>query len=453
MPKEIKLNGFALYSPSHQSLGLWRHPRDRSIDFNRLGHWVELARQLEAGLFDALFIADSTNIHDVYENSVATALRSAVQIPKHDPILLVSAMANATEHLGFGITGSVSYEPPYLFARRFSTLDHITDGRVAWNIVTNFSNAGARAVGLDAVKAHDTRYDVADEFLEVVYRLWEESWEDDALVADQATGVFTDPSKVHQISHKGTYFKVDAVHLVEPSPQRTPFLFQAGSSDKGRDFAARHAEAAFLADPSKAEIASAVADTRSRAIANGRDTDDIAFYALITVVVDHDEEAAKRKFEDYQRYADLEGSLAFLSGQTGIDLSKFDLDAPFPNRRNENAMTSLVDSIARSNTPSIREIALSNAIGGRGPVFVGSPTQVADLMEEWMDETGIDGFNLSYAVLPEGFTDFIMLVVPELQRRGRYKAAYAPGTLRQKLSGRSSAFLPLTHPGAQFRRN
>ncbi|MDH2384343.1 LLM class flavin-dependent oxidoreductase [Bradyrhizobium sp. CER78] len=452
MPKQIQVNGFAIFSPVHLSPGLWRHPDDRSLDFDTLDYWTDVARILEAGKFDSIFIADGIGIHDVYAGTADAALRSGAQIPKLDPMLLVSAMAHVTEHLGIGVTAPVSYEPPFTLARRFSTLDHLTKGRVAWNIVTGYSNAASRAVGRDNIMPHDPRYDLADEFLDAVYALWEGSWDDEAIVVDPIKGVIADPHHIRKVHHHGAHFKVDAIHLAHPSPQRTPFLFQAGASNRGKDFAARHAEAVFLGEHSKARTAANVAETRARARAFGRDEHDIRFYALTTAIVAETRVAAEAKYRDYQRYIDPKGSLALLSGWTGIDLSRYSLDDPFPTVKKDNAVTSMIDSFSRSERPwTIREIIEHNGIGGRGPVIVGSPAEVADELQAWVGETGIDGFNLSYAVTPGGYQDFAELVVPELQRRGVYKTEYAPGTLREKVFGTGRARLPLSHPAASFR--
>jgi len=449
--KQIRINGFAIHAPVHLSPGLWTHPRDRSLEFNTLDYWTDVARILERGKFDALFVADGIGIHDVYAGNADAALRSAAQIPKYDPMLLVSAMANVTEHLGFGITASVSYEPPFTLARRFSTLDHLTKGRIAWNVVTGYSAAASRAVGRPGINAHDLRYDIADEFLEAVYKLWEGSWEDGSVLRDKQSRVFADPTKIHRINHKGEHFALDAIHLVDPSPQRTPFLFQAGTSNRGRNFAAGHAEAVFVSDPSKSAVAEAVADIRGRAKAAGRDPYDVLFYSLITVIVGRTEAEAKAKLAEFQGYVDYEGALALFSGWTGIDLSKYALDDPFPAIRKDNAVSSVVDSFSRSDKVwTIREIIEHNTIGGRGPIAVGSPEQVADELQDWIARTDVDGFNLSYAITPEGYSDFVDLVVPELQKRGVYQTEYAPGTLREKVFGRD-ARLPSNHPAARYR--
>jgi long-chain alkane monooxygenase len=228
--QHILLNAFNMNCVGHINHGLWTHPRDRSTDYNTLEYWIDQARTLERGLFDGLFIADIVGVYDVYRNNVDVTLQESVQLPVNDPLLLVPAMAAATRHLGFGVTVNLTYEQPYLLARRFSTLDHLTRGRVGWNIVTGYLDSAARAMGLDAQLAHDERYDRADEYLEVLYKLWEGSWRDDAVLRDKAARVFADPAHVRKVSHQGRYYKVDGYHLSEPSRQRTPVLFQAGSS-------------------------------------------------------------------------------------------------------------------------------------------------------------------------------------------------------------------------------
>jgi FMN-dependent oxidoreductase (nitrilotriacetate monooxygenase family) len=229
--REIRLNAFDMACVGHIQQGMWTHPRDRSADYRSLDHWVGLARLLERGLFDGLFLADVLGVYDVYDGNPDAALRNAVQVPLLDPMLIVPAMAHATRHLGFGVTCNLAYEPPYLLARRFSTLDHLTNGRIGWNIVTGYLDSAARAMGFDAQMAHDDRYDLADEYMQVVRALWEDSWEDGAVRADRAAGVYADPARVHRVRHDGPQYRLDAIHLCEPSPQRTPVLYQAGASD------------------------------------------------------------------------------------------------------------------------------------------------------------------------------------------------------------------------------
>lgn len=249
--REIRLNAFDMNCVGHQSPGLWAHPRDRSWQYKDLEYWTDLARLLERGKFDGLFIADVLGIYDVLNGSGDAAIRQATQVPVNDPLALVTPMALVTEHLGFGLTASLSFEHPYPFARRLSTLDHLTKGRIGWNIVTSYLESGARNIGHRAQTDHDARYDYADEYLQVVYKLLEGSWEDGAILRDRQRRIFSEPAKIHPINHKGEFFQVPGIHLSEPSPQRTPVLYQAGASSRGKQFAAEHAECVFVASPSK----------------------------------------------------------------------------------------------------------------------------------------------------------------------------------------------------------
>jgi len=452
MTREIRLNAFEMNCVAHQSPGLWRHPRDRSRDYKRLSYWIELAQTLERGLFDGLFIADVLGVYDVFGGDARAALTHAAQVPVNDPMMLVSAMAAATRHLGFGVTANLSFEAPYGFARRMSTLDHLTDGRIGWNIVTGYLDSAARGAGRDKQTAHDDRYDFADEYMEVVYKLWEGSWADDAVKDDAERNVFVDPSRVRKVKHQGEHLRLDALHLSEPSPQRTPVLYQAGTSPAGRNFAARHAECVFMSGPSTVVIAPRVAAIRANAVKLGRDPRGIVIFTMATAILAETDEEAREKYEDYKRYADFEGALTLLSGWTGVDFSKLDPDQVVEHVENEAGRTAL-ENITRADPSrrwTVRQAAEHVCIGGIGPVFVGSPATVADQMERWIEATDIDGFNLCYAVRPETFVDVADLLVPELQRRGRYKKAYREGALRQKLFG-GSARLQAPHVGASHR--
>ena len=452
MSREIRLNAFDMNCVGHQSPGLWTHPRDISYRYKDLEYWTELAQILERGKFDSLFIADVLGVYDVYHGSAEHAIRQATQIPLNEPMLLVPAMAHVTKHLGFGVTCSLTYEHPYPFARRISTLDHLTDGRAGWNIVSSYLDSAARNFGLDRQQKHDDRYEVADEYMEVCYKLWEGSWEDDAVVRDRARKLFTYPEKVHEIQHYGKYFTVPGFHLCEPSPQRTPVLYQAGASRRGKDFAARHAECVFVAAPSKKVLKDYVRDIRQRAAGFGRDPSNLIFFNLFTVIVAPTESEAQAKYDDYKQYVSYDGALALVSGWTGIDFGKYNPDDRVEYIEND-AVQSATESLTTSdpdNIWTVREVANWVGIGGLGPVVVGSPSQVADALQGWAEETDVDGFNLAYAVTHETFRDFVDLVVPELQRRGVYKKEYRPGTLREKLFGQG-ARLSEEHPGAAYR--
>ena len=233
MPKQIRLNAFDMSCVGHQSPGLWTHPRDQADRYNSLDYWVELARILEKGKFDALFLADVLGVYDVYQGSSRTALENAVQVPVNDPLMVIPAMAYVTRNLGFGVTCAITYEHPYPFARRMSTLDHLTKGRIGWNIVTGYLESAARGMGLGKQEGHDMRYEIAEDYLQAVYKLWEASWEDGAVLRDRRARKFADPDRIHRVTHNGPHFQLDAIHLCEPSPQRTPVLYQAGASTRG----------------------------------------------------------------------------------------------------------------------------------------------------------------------------------------------------------------------------
>jgi len=450
--KPIRFNAFVMNTVGHQSPGLWTHPEDRTADYRHVEYWIELARLLEDALFDSMFIADVMGVYDVYGGGPDAALRHAVQIPTNDPLLVIPAMAAATRHLGFGVTFSLTYEHPYPFARRMSTLDHLTKGRVGWNIVTGYLESAAKNLGMPTQIGHDDRYDLADEYLEVLYKLWEHSWEEGAVLRDKKNGVFTDPSKVHPIRHQGRHFTVPGIHLCEPSPQRTPVLFQAGTSPRGAAFAGRHAECVFMSGPSKTIIKRYANDTRGALVNAGRRADDAIIYAQALVVTAATSAEAKEKFDAYLRHTNTDASLALLAGWTGIDFSRCDPDSTLEYVENDAGRTALA-SFTKSDPNrkwTVREAARFVALGGRGPVFVGSPTEVADEMESWVDETGIDGFNLAFAVIPGTFRDIARYIVPELKNRQRYRSAYTEGTLREKLFGRGAG-LPENHIGRKTR--
>jgi long-chain alkane monooxygenase len=452
--KQIRFSAFTMNCVGHQSPGLWTHPDDRSADYRKIEYWTELAQLLERGLFDSVFIADVMGIYDIYRGGPATAIRHAVQVPVNDPMLVIPAMAAVTRDLGFGVTFSLSYEHPYPFARRMSTLDHLSNGRVGWNIVTGYLDSAARNVGMPGQTAHDDRYDLADEYLQVVYKLWEQSWEDGAVLRDKGSGVFTDPAKVHPIRHKGARFEVPGIHLCEPSPQRTPVLYQAGTSSRGKVFAGTHAECVFMSGPSKAIIKRYVDETRAALVEAGREAHDVLIYAQALIVTGATENEAKDKYEEYRAHIDTDAALALLSGWTGIDFSRYDPEAALVYLENDAGRTALASFTVSDPTRrwTVREAAQFVGLGGRGPVFVGSPAQVADALESWLDVTGIDGFNLAFALNPATFSDVVDCIVPELQRRKRYRTEYRSGTLREKLFGRSP-LLPANHIGRRTKLN
>lgn len=451
MPRQMRLNAFDMNCVGHIQHGMWRHPRDQSMRYTDIDYWMDLARTLERGLFDGIFLADILGVYDVYRGGPEAAIRDGVQIPVNDPLMLVPAMAAVTKHLGFGVTCNLTYEPPYTFARRMSTLDHLTRGRIGWNIVTGYLDSAARGMGDKSMIGHDDRYDMADDYMAAVYRLWEGSWEDDAVKRDRE-GLYADPAKLHRVRYEGRRYKVDALHLAEPSPQRTPVLYQAGASTRGRQFAARHAECVFLAELSEKSLAATVADIRAQSAAQSRDPREILMFQLATIVVGRTEKEARDKLEDYRRHSSVEGALAHFSASLGVDLGKYALDEPIRHEKTD-ANNSFMEGITRKaeSAWTRRRIVDQVVLGSRWQPIVGSPEQVADALVAMMAATDVDGFNLSRTVMPECVRDFVDLVVPVLQERGVFKGAYAPGTLREKLYGSGRARLAPSHPAAAAR--
>jgi len=452
MTKKISFNAFEMNCIAHQSPGLWRHPQDRSVEYKDLEYWTDLAQILERGFFDGIFIADVLGIYDVYHQSAEHALTGAVQVPVNDPLQIVPAMAAVTKHLGFGVTTSISFEHPYPFARRISTLDHLTKGRVGWNIVTSYLESGSKNLGLKTQVNHDNRYDIADEYLEVLYKLWEGSWEEGSVLRDRENGIFADHKKVHPIQHEGKYFTVPGIHICEPSPQRTPVLYQAGASSRGQKFASQNAECVFIAAPSKIATKKIVQGIRQKLAQEGRDPYSVKIYALLSIVTDETDAKAQAKFKEYQSYGSYDGALTLLSGWSGVDFSQYQ-----PTDKVEyiqtNAIQSLLDSYVNADPErvwTIEAIANWNSLGGNGPVLVGSAETVSDALQEWVEDTDVDGFNLAYILAHQTFADVVELIVPELQKRGVYQTSYAQGTLREKLFG-AGPYLPENHRGAKYR--
>ncbi|MGW3473579.1 NtaA/DmoA family FMN-dependent monooxygenase, partial [Saccharopolyspora sp. NPDC000995] len=299
--------------------------------------------------------------------------------------------------------------------------------------------------------SHDERYNIADEYMEVLYKLWEGSWEEGAVRRDKSSGVFADASKIHPISHEGKHFKVPGFHFCEPSPQRTPFLFQAGSSGRGRDFAAQNAEAMFVLVTNAEQAKKVTDDIRDKAEAAGRSRDDIKIFALLTVVTGDNDEAARRKFEEYRSYASPEGMLALFGGWTGIDFSTYDPDQLLEAVDNDSLRTTLEALTSGGAKWTVQDVMRDRSIGGLGPCLVGGPQTIADEMEKWCDEGGLDGFNLAYAITPGSASDFIDYVIPVLRERGRVQTSYTAGTMRQKMLGTDSSYAQRPHPAASYR--
>ena len=443
-----------------QSLMETRDPDDKGHTKDRLEYWINLAKLAEKGKISFIFFADSYTAHDVYGGSTESVLRAGAHVAKTDPMTIIPAMAAVTKNVGFGVTGSTSYLNPYTLARTFSGLDHFTNGRIAWNIVTSWSKSAAYAMGLDDVVPHDERYVIAEEYMDIVYKLWEGSWADDATVFDRERRVAFEPSKVRKVEHKGKYLKMKAQHATHPSPQRTPVLFQAGTSKSGRAFASKHAEAVYVGGLVPSQTAGSIAGIRAQAAELGRDPSSVKFFVGITPVLGRTVEEAQAKFERALENTDIVGGLAQFSGYTGIDLSRFPLDEVFElkDAPGDDAVHTFLENFnkATGNTEpwTPRRLGEKMAIGGFHPAPVGTAEMVADEFERWVNEADVDGFNIAYVTTPGSQEDVVELLVPELQERGLMWQDYEVdgGTLRENLySEKGQSHLRDDHYGSKFK--
>ncbi|KAJ5217422.1 hypothetical protein N7468_010430 [Penicillium chermesinum] len=436
--KQIILNAFVMNTPGHLAPGQWRHPRNKTENYKKLSFWVDLARLLDEAGFHAMFIADTLGPYDVYKGpaNVQPVLASGAQFPVNDPLYLVPAMAAATKNLIFGVTASVTYEKPYALARRLSTVDHLSEGRLAWNIVTSYLDSAARNHGLKEQIPHDERYARADEYMEVLYKLWEGSFRDDAVVADHEQGIYIAENTVREINHKGKYFEVPGPHFCEPSSQRTPFLFQAGVSEAGNAFGGKHGEAIFIGGQTPEAARKVVDAIREVGRLEGRDPNHIKVILGIGIIVAATDEDAQRKKQEYLKYADHEGgsgSVRWLDGRRLIE--RWSDTVP-----------------GTDNLPWTKaRIAEFISLGGLGAKAIGSPTAVADELERWVDIAGVDGFNIAHIHNPGTFEDVIEFLLPELRARGlfRTKVDKEGATAREVFIGKRR--LPEDHYGSQFK--
>jgi long-chain alkane monooxygenase len=449
MPKRLIFNGFSMNAVSHVFHGLWRRHDTKQTAFNDLETWVELAELLERGKFDSLFVADILGVDPSYKGNWDVYLKEAVQIPINDSGVLAATLVHATEHLGLTFTSSILQEHPFNFARKVSTLDHLSKGRVGWNIVTSVSHNAAQNFGFDQMTEHDERYRWAEEYVDVLYKLWEGSWDSDAVLADKTAGVYSDPTKVHRIHHQGERYKVLGPHLAQPSRQRTPVLFQAGSSVAGRRFAARHAEGTFITALNPAGVRKMTTDVRAQVAAAGRDPSDLFFIQGLSFVIGGTEEEARRKARDLDEYRSEDGLLVHISRDLGVDLGLLEADRPIDDLKIEGVQ-GLVKFFEEANPGKRATVADIGSAYAYNTRLVGTPESIADALAEWQ-AAGIDGVNVVYQTTPGSFAEFIGEVMPVLQKRGLAQTDYAPGTLRQRLFPGRPATLNDRHPAARYR--
>jgi alkanesulfonate monooxygenase len=427
-PRRLHLGAFMRPVSIHN--GAWRYPGaypDANFNF---GHIKRFAQKLESGLFDAFFMAD----HLAVLNMPMDALKRSATATSFEPMTLLPALAAVTEHLGLIATGSTTYEEPYHVARRFSSLDHISGGRAAWNIVTTSNPNASLNFGIEEQMEHDERYRRAREFYDVVTGLWD-SWADDAFIRDVESGVYFDPERLHVLDHKGKYFSVRGPLNIARPVQGWPVLVQAGASEAGRQFAAETSEAIFASARTLADGQAFYKDIKGRVAAAGRDPDHIKILPGCLVVIGESVEEAREKRAVLDSGVHYESAIASLSIALGHDASSFDPDGPLPHVPETNASQSGRERtirLAREENLTVRQLA--QRLGGYGGLaMVGTPKTIADEMEEWLIERGCDGFNVMFPYLPEGLEDFVDRVVPELQRRGLFRTAYEGKTLRENL--------------------
>jgi FMN-dependent oxidoreductase (nitrilotriacetate monooxygenase family) len=450
MRKRMIFNCFTMNVPSHIYHGTWRHPRNQLSKFNEFETWANLVKKLEDGRFDAIFLADILGIDPAYDGKWDAYFEQGLHMPCNDTFTLCAALAGVTKNLGLVFTSSILSEHPFAFAKKASTLDHISGGRIGWNIVTSVTDNAARNFGYDKIVPHDQRYDWADEYMDVVYKLFEGSWEAGAMVADRERGVFSDHTKVHHINHVGDRYKVQGPHLVAPSPQRTPMLYQAGASKRGSQFAAQHAEGTFILYPNVDGARIGIAGTKKVAEQVGRGPEDLKFIQGLSFVVGSTMEEAAQKAAEIDEWVVYEGLAAHVSRDMGVDLSQLDPDKPV----DESGLDGLqgyarMIEMGKSNgeKATVKEVANALSYNCR---IVGTPETIADELERWQD-AGVDGINMICQLHPETYIDFIDHVTPVLQERGLAQREYSEGPLRQKLFGRGP-LLPDNHPGGA-RRN
>jgi FMN-dependent oxidoreductase (nitrilotriacetate monooxygenase family) len=448
------LGAFQIMNPNGTVGVSWRHPDNTSLEYLTIGYWTRMARQLEAGHFDFLFWADSYGYPTAADGStIPQGLTDATNVPMGDPIAVVSAVAAATERIGLVVTSSTQVERAPAVARRYGTLDHLTEGRIGWNVVTGAAQASSAALFGEPMMLHDERYRQAEDHVSICLKLWEGSWADDALVADKETGEYAAPARVRQIEHEGAYLNARGIYGLPPGPQRSPLILQAGASGAGREFAATYAEMVFIGGGDTEEAKAQIADIRARAVARGRREDAIKFVVGAHFVLGADAAEAERKRATMLELATLEHAATTYTWLTGIDLTAFPQDEPLPDLHTELGQTALDRYLnpATGVRKTPREVLTEFRDNGiNGTVFIGDATSVADEVEAFLAHTGADGFLVQPYITPGTYDDFIAYLIPELLRRGLVEDR-SGSTLRGRLFPQTGDHLPADHVGTSFR--
>lgn len=428
----MHLVSFQIHSPINHTVLSWAAPGDNRLDaMADLKAWQDLVRTLERGKFDGLFFADTPGVFDRYRDSHEDAVKYGICWPNHDPVVLLSALAAVTENLGLATTMSTSSYRPWTIVRQLSTLDYLSGGRVGWNIVTGHLRGEHRALGLEQLD-HDRRYDAADEYMEICYRLWDSIGEG-AVLADRKAGLYADPSKVHFVDFQGEFHKCQTVGPVLPSPQKRPVLFQAGTSGRGLRFGIEHGDVVFAIQPNLPGMQRYMGQLRETAASLGRKAPGVLFG--VQPILGGTEEEAQRHLDDLIERLPLDGCLARLSGTMGVDFAGIDLDQPMQEQATQasQGLMKAFTSVLGDRPFTLREVAIKWGLAVGMPQIVGTPEQVADKLEQIWRETGCHGYNLTPTVMASSVTHFVDEVVPILQKRGVFRTEYEGTTFTANL--------------------
>ncbi|WP_439815210.1 LLM class flavin-dependent oxidoreductase [Zavarzinia sp. CC-PAN008] len=433
--KHLHLIAFMKTGPTSHNYGMWRHPDTAIADLLTPERYEHVARVLEAGKFDGLFFEDLSGIYDTYQGRMDVTLARAGQMNLLDPLMVLPYVARATRHLGLGITLSTSFYHPFHIARLLGSLDHLSNGRVAWNVVTSAADLEAQNFGMERIPDRKTRYDKAEEAVEACLALWD-TWEEGALVMDKAANFFADPAKVHYANYKGTHVATRGPLPTPRCPQGHPVIMQAGSSPRGREFAARHAEIIFTIQHGKQDMIDFRKDMHERMAAIGRDPSECVILPAVDVILGESAAAAEARRQDLFDLIDPEMAVCTVSSHIGMDLSTMELDKPVTLEARDQTVGGLLDALiqgANANGWTLREACMHYGASQMTPQLVGTATDVADRMQDLLQSGACDGFVMPPTTFPGMYEDFVAQVVPELQRRGVYRTAYTGKTLRENL--------------------
>jgi FMN-dependent oxidoreductase (nitrilotriacetate monooxygenase family) len=427
----IHFNYIFVDSPTTHIQSSWLHPKDQQgTHYSSSKYWRDLARTLERGYFDGIFFADILSVEEEFALDI---IAFGGGIPRHDPLAVIPLMADATRHIGFGVTLSTAGTPPHLAVRRLGTIDNLSGGRVGWNVVTSYQRGDFRALGLEP-PPHELRYDQGDEYMEICFRLWD-AFPREAIVADRSSGIFIDTSKIKKVEFSGKYFKCDTYPVVERSPQGRPLIFQAGSSGRGIRFAATHADAIFSLQPTISTMQKYLSEVGEATRKLGGRPDPKVFFGLQPFLGGTEDEAYKL-FRSLREKIPVDAALNRLGGILGLDLRGWDVEKPLEDIKTQasQGLTAALKEWGRGESPSIREAAVQISMSSTMPHLIGTPEQVAERIEAIWRETGCYGFNLSPHASPQSALEFAEHVVPLLQRRGLMRTEYAGRTFRENIN-------------------